>query len=112
MNKVEISGIIDKEPVFRTIDRPTGSTELVTASLTFTMQRGEREVKGWIDVEAVGKKALELQDIPLNAAVTVTGRLERAAWKDKNTDEWHSKHFIAYEDAEYAVPETNDDLPF
>lgn len=112
MNKVEIAGIFDKEPVIRTIDRPTGSTELATASLTFTAQRGEREVKMWIDVEAVGKKALELQDIPLNAEIKVTGRLERAAWKDKNTDEWRSKHFIAYEDSEYAAPATNDDLPF
>lgn len=111
-NRIEIAGIIDKEPFVRTIDRPTGSTELATVSLTFPMARGDKEVKGWIAVEAVGKKALELQDIPRNVAVKITGRLERAAWKDKNTDEWKSKHFIAYEDSEYEVSEPNDDLPF
>lgn len=111
MNKVEITGIIDKDPMFRNIDRPTGSTELVTASLSFTAQRGEREVKMWIDVEAVGKKAMELQDVPLHAPVTITGQLERAAWQDKNTGDWRSKHFIRYEDAEYAAPPESD-IPF
>ena len=111
MNKVEIAGTFDKEPTIRSIDRPTGSTELATASLTFTATRGDKEVKMWIDVEAVGKKAHELQDIPLNIPVKVTGALERAAWKDKQTEEWRSKHFIRYEDAEYApVPES--DIPF
>jgi hypothetical protein len=111
LNRIEIAGVFDKEPTIRSIDRPTGSTELATASLTFTAQRGDKEVKMWVDIEAVGKKALELQDVPLNVPVKVTGALERAAWKDKQTEEWRSKHFIRYEDAEYAaVPES--DIPF
>lgn len=115
MNQIKITGTFDREANLRSIDRPTGSTELATNSLTFTAMRGDKEVKMWIDVEAVGKKAMELCDCPQNVAVTVSGRLERAAWQDKETGEWKGKHFIRYEDAEYAVVDDAppaDDYPF
>jgi hypothetical protein len=117
VNEIKISGVFDRTPEAKSIDRPTGTIELAVGSLNYTAQRGDKEVKMWIDVEAVGKKSFELSDIPLNAPVTVTGQLERAAWQDKQTGEWRSKHFIRFTDAEYseapAVAEpTQEDIPF
>lgn len=119
MNEVTLSGMFDRAPESKSIDRPTGTVELSVGSLNYTAKRGDKEIKMWIDVEAVGQKAFELADIPLNAEVTVKGRLERAAWQDKQTGEWRSKHFIRYEDSEYAVAagasvnqNDTDDIPF
>ena len=114
MNETKISGTFDRAPELTSIDRPTGSTELAKASLNFYSKRGDKDVKMWVDVEAVGKKAFELADVPLNVEVTVSGRLERAAWQDKESGDWRSKHFIRYSDAEYAAgaSTTTDDLPF
>lgn len=117
MNEIKITGVFDRDFEQRSINRPTGEIELTTGSLNFTAKRGDKEVKMWIDVEAVGNKAFELYDVPLHEQVTVTGRLERAAWQDKQSGEWKSKHFIRYEDAEYAEKATagqttTDDIPF
>jgi single-stranded DNA-binding protein len=119
MNEVKISGVFDRAPETKSIDRPTGTVELSVGSLNYMAKRGDKEIKMWIDVEAVGQKAFDLADIPLNADVTITGRIERAAWQDKQTGEWRSKHFIRYEDSEYAAavataPATEilDDIPF
>lgn len=117
MNEIVITGQFDRQPDQRSIERPSGAMELTRASLNFTSMRGEKEIKMWVDVEAVGKKAYELSDIPQNVDVTIKGRLERAAWQDKETGEWRSKHFIRYEDAEYATgaasqPAPMDDIPF
>jgi hypothetical protein len=116
MNTVTITGQFDRQPEVRSIDRPTGAIDLATGSLNFTAKRGEKDVKMWIDVEAVGKKSFELSDCPLNVELTITGSLERAAWQDKQTGEWRSKHFIRFTDAEYAVAAssepTQEDIPF
>jgi hypothetical protein len=119
MNEVKLTGVFDRAPDLKSIDRPSGTVELAVGSLNYTAKRGDKDVKMWIDVEAVGKKSFELSDIPLNASVTVTGTLERAAWQDKQTGEWRSKHFIRFVDAEYAVEPapavsepTQEDIPF
>lgn len=113
MNEIKISGTFDRAPELTNIDRPTGSTDLAKASLNFYSKRGDKDVKMWVDIEAVGKKAFELADVPLNVEVTVTGRLERAAWQDKTSGDWKSKHFVRYTDSEYAAGDTpSDDIPF
>ena len=95
----------------KTIDRPTGSTELCVANLTFYARRGQEDKRMWIDVEAVGKKAFELGDIPAGAELTITGALERAAWKNKQTDDWEHRHFIRFISAEVAGVSAPPDNP-
>lgn len=116
MNEINIKGQFDRAPDQRTIDRPTGSVELTRASLNFFSKRGDKDIRMWVDVEAVGNKAHELASIPLNTDVTITGRLERAAWQDKETEEWRSKHFIRYESSQHEGAEKAakdyDDIPF
>lgn len=117
MNEITITGQFDRQPDQRTIERPNGAMELTRASLNFSTMRGDKEVKMWVDIEAVGKKAYELADVPQNVDVTIKGRLERAAWQDKQSGDWQSKHFIRYEDAEFAAGSTPtqdsmDDIPF
>lgn len=115
MNEITIQGHFDREPHIQTIERPTGPLDLTRISLNFTSKRGDKDVNMWIDVEAVGDKAHDLSLIPQNIPVTIKGRLERAAWQDKNTNEWKSKHFIRFESAEYDKAEASndiDDLPF
>jgi single-stranded DNA-binding protein len=116
MNELTITGQFDREPDQRTIDRPTGAIELTRASLNFLAKRGDKDIKMWIDVEAVGNKAHELASVPLNTDVTIKGRIERAAWQDKQTGEWRAKHFIRYESAEHSgaekASEDYDDIPF
>lgn len=116
MNEVTITGVFDREFDLKQIKRATKDLDLTTGSLNFVTQRGDKEVKMWIDVEAVGSKAHDLAGVPLNMEVTVTGRLERAAWQDKQTGDWRSKHFIRFEDAQYQAPESavpvQDDIPF
>lgn len=116
MNEVKITGMFDREFDNRSIKRELRDIDLTTGSLNFTAMRGDKEVKMWIDVEAVGSKAHDLSGVPLNMEVTVTGTLERAAWQDKQTGDWRSKHFIKFEDAQYQAPEAvahqDDDIPF
>ena len=116
MNEVKIQRHFDREPNVQTIERPTGPLELTRVSLNFTSKRGDKDVNMWIDVEAVGDKSHDLALIPQNIPVTITGRLERAAWQDKNSGEWKSKHFIRFMSAEYEKAATAadplDDLPF
>ena len=111
MNEIKISGMFEKEPEMKTIDRPTGSTELCVANLTFYARRGQEDKRMWIDVEAVGKKAFELGDIPAGAELTITGALERAAWKNKQTDDWEHRHFIRFISAEVAGVSAPPDNP-
>jgi hypothetical protein len=80
----------------KSIDRPTGSVELCTVSLTFEAKRGDELVRMWVDVEAIGQKAFELADIPPGMGVTITGELRRAAWKDRRSDEWRHRHYVMY----------------
>ena len=113
MNEITITGIFDREFDLKTIKRATKDIDLTTGSLNFMVERGDKEVKMWIDVEAVGSKAHDLAAVPQNLEVKVTGRLERAAWQDKQTGEWRSKHFIRFQDAQYQAPEVvQDDIPF
>lgn len=116
MNEVTITGVFDREFDLKQIKRATKDIDLTTGSLNFTAQRGDKEVKMWIDVEAVGSKAHDLAGVPLNMEVTVTGTLERAAWQDKQTGDWRSKHFIRFADAQYQAPAAavaaDDDIPF
>lgn len=114
MNEVTITGKFDRDFDLKTITRANKDLELTTGSLNFMVERGDKEVKMWIDVEAVGNKAHDLASVPLNMEVTITGRLERAAWQDKQTNEWRSKHFIRFADAQYQAPEAveQDDIPF
>jgi len=116
VNEIKIAGHFDREPYVQTIERQSGPLDLTRVSLNFTSKRGDKEVNMWIDVEAVGDKARDLAIIPQNVPVTITGRLERAAWQDKNSGEWKSKHFIKFQSAEYdgagATSDPLDDLPF
>ena len=116
MNEVKIQGHFDREPHVQTIERPSGPLDLTRMSLNFTSKRGDKEVNMWIDVEAVGEKAHDLSIVPQNVPVTIVGRLERAAWQDKQTGEWRSKHFIRFNTAEYEqsgqAADPLDDLPF
>lgn len=116
MNEITITGQFDREPDQRTIDRPTGSVELTRASLNFFSKRGDKDIRMWVDVEAVGNKAHDLASVPQNTDVTIKGRLERAAWQDKQTGDWKSKHFIRYEGSEHSgakeAPSDYDDIPF
>lgn len=114
MNEWKIEGTFDRPPEMRTIDRPAESIELCTASINYTTKRGNREVKQWFPVEATGKKAFELADAPLNLPVRITGSIERAAWKDKATDEWREKFFCRFQSIEYLAeqPAGDDEYPF
>lgn len=118
MNEVKITGAFERGLEMETIERSGKALQLVKGSLTFTTQRGDKEVTMWIDVECVGDKAYDLADVPGNIGVTITGEIRRAAWKDKATDEWKHRHFIYYrsheliDGAEVPAVEEQSDIPF
>lgn len=99
MNKVEITGAFDKDVEITTVNHGGRDVILAKGSLTFFVDRGGKQVAQWIDVEITGEKAYDLRDIPIDLAVTITGQIRRAAWKD-NSDRWNSRHYIHYESHE------------
>lgn len=122
MITVTATGMFDRSPEVRTIER-TGKTDLqlCVGSLIWHVERGQNTVKMWVDVEAVGSAAWELADMPVNMEVTIQGKLERSAWKDKQTGEWRSKHVIKFGEANLAAANpieapgnrsVEEDMPF
>lgn len=117
MNEVKLAGAFERGIEMKTVERSGKPLQLATGSLTFTTQRGDREVQMWIDVECVGDKAYDLADVPANMGLVVSGEIRRAAWKDQATDEWKHRHFIYYRGHELNNPEAapvpvDDDIPF
>lgn len=126
MNRVELTGSFDKDVEITNVNHSGRDVTLAKGSLTFYVDRGGKQVAQWIDVEITGEKAFDLRDIPVNMAVTITGQIRRAAWKDQN-DQWKSRHYIHYESHEMKeIPDPNqqqagqenqatdhhDDIPF
>lgn len=116
MNEVRLSGSFERGISLETVDRGGQDFMLARGSLNFFMPRADKEVRMWIDVECVGPAAYEMSEIPEKIAVMVTGEIRRAAWKDKETGEWQSRHFIYYRAHELSnpagAPPPEDDLPF
>ena len=104
MIEVTATGMFDRKPEVRTIER-VGKTDLqlCVGSLLWHVDRGGKQVKMWVDIEGVGNAAWELADMPVNMEVTIKGKLERNAWKDKKTGEWQSKHVIKFGEANLAA---------
>lgn len=120
MIEVKATGIFDRSPEVKEITRPGKPVlHLGVGSLNWTVDRGGKPIKMWIDIEAVNDKAWELADLPLNMEITITGTLERAAWQDKETGDWKSKHVVKFLSAEIGAVQTpiqpspaDDDIPF
>ena len=115
INEVRLTGAFERGIELSQVSRGDNEFELAAGSLTFNVMRGGKEIRNWIDVECIGEHAQDLADVPKNIAVTITGEIRRAAWKDPVTDEWKHRHFIYYRShVSHAVVEAPvaDDLPF
>jgi hypothetical protein len=114
INEVRLTGAFERGIELSRVSRGDNEFDLAAGSLTFNVTRGGKEIRNWIDVECIGEQSKELAEVPMNVAVTVTGEIRRAAWKDPVTDEWKHRHFIYYRShVTHAVGETPvDDLPF
>ena len=95
------TGTLDRAPQTKAIPRSMGSDlELCKASLNWTVMRGDKEVRMWLDCEATGPRCWELADVPLNVEVTLTGLIERQSWQSKQSGEWVHKHVLVVQTIE------------
>ncbi len=115
MNRIEITGVLNDEVKTNQV----GNTQVAETDLHFEVPGKDGPRKAWVEIQMWGSEASELQalgDSGVGLEVKVTGSLNRRAWKDKNTDEWISKHSITVEEitevGNAVAPELDEDIPF
>lgn len=108
MNEIRISGHFTKQPERKDIKTERGELKLCEANLEYTTKRGGEDKRMWVDVEATNDMADTLATFSSHTPVKVEGELIRAAWKNKQTDEWMSKHVVRVQSVVELASETGD----
>lgn len=99
-NRVTITGVLQDAPKIRSFEQRGGTVEIV--SLWVEVKDGERADRFTVEIND-GKAATAAKAMKKDTIVDVTGKLRHDRWKDKATNRWTGKVFIAIDPGEGTV---------
>ncbi len=96
-NRVTITGVLQDAPKIRSFEQRGGTVEIV--SLWIEVKDGDRADRFTVEIND-GKAAAAAKAMKKDTIVELTGKLRHDRWKDKATNRWTGKVFVAIDPGE------------